>query len=228
MFMYAAGKHDLRNRIDPAWVAAPTAAPVATTKVARLEYAARRHRRRQLGPRARRLARGYANWFQRQTSFKLDVANVEAQRAQARRAAPLAVLTGTAKQAWTPDQAAALRGVRRGRWRGAGRHDRRRGRAAPFDASVADLLRAAFPSARLELGPAHPPHVTGGIPGTEDLASAAPPLGNPAPRPRGAPLQVLTAGKGHVIVSPLDITSGLLGTDTGGIVGYEPATPSRS
>jgi hypothetical protein len=34
--------------------------------------------------------------------------------------------------------------------------------------------------------------------------------------------QLLSAGKGHVILLPLDVTSGLLGTGTWGIAGYEP------
>lgn len=34
--------------------------------------------------------------------------------------------------------------------------------------------------------------------------------------------RMFQAGKGHVVVSPLDPTSGLLGTNTWGIAGYEP------
>jgi hypothetical protein len=32
----------------------------------------------------------------------------------------------------------------------------------------------------------------------------------------------ITAGKGHVILTSFDITSGLLGTSTWGILGYDP------
>ncbi len=39
MFVYAVGKHDLRNRLDSPYVAPVTAAPVATIKVARIDYA---------------------------------------------------------------------------------------------------------------------------------------------------------------------------------------------
>jgi hypothetical protein len=38
----------------------------------------------------------------------------------------------------------------------------------------------------------------------------------------GGALEILSSGKGHVVFSPIDVTSGLLGTDTAGIVGYEP------
>jgi hypothetical protein len=37
------------------------------------------------------------------------------------------------------------------------------------------------------------------------------------------PLQIVQAGKGAVVYSPLDVTSGLLGTNMGGIAGYESA-----
>jgi hypothetical protein len=41
----------------------------------------------------------------------------------------------------------------------------------------------------------------------------------------GAPqLRVLDAGRGRVVISSLDLTSGLLGTNTWGIVGYDPTT----
>ena len=36
--------------------------------------------------------------------------------------------------------------------------------------------------------------------------------------------QLLKAGKGHVVVSPLDLTSGLLATNAWGIAGYDAAT----
>ena len=37
------------------------------------------------------------------------------------------------------------------------------------------------------------------------------------------PVHVLDVGKGAVLISDLDLTSGLLGTNTLGIVGYDPA-----
>ena len=39
----------------------------------------------------------------------------------------------------------------------------------------------------------------------------------------GGTLQIVNSGKGYAIYSPLDLTSGLLGTETAGILGYEPA-----
>jgi hypothetical protein len=47
---------------------------------------------------------------------------------------------------------------------------------------------------------------------TESLAGATPP-----------PIQFLQLGDGVIIISQLDVTSGLLGTSTWGIVGYQPS-----
>ena len=39
-------------------------------------------------------------------------------------------------------------------------------------------------------------------------------------------LEMLSAGKGRVIVCPLDVTTGLLGANTWGIEGYDPSYAS--
>ena len=41
--------------------------------------------------------------------------------------------------------------------------------------------------------------------------------------PESAPLTILRAGSGHVVFSSVDLTTGLLGANTVGILGYEPA-----
>jgi hypothetical protein len=38
------------------------------------------------------------------------------------------------------------------------------------------------------------------------------------------PIQFFNLGKGTVILSPIDLTTGMLGTNTWGINGYDPAT----
>ena len=44
---------------------------------------------------------------------------------------------------------------------------------------------------------------------------------------RAPELKLLNAGKGVVILSEMDVTTGLLGTNTWGVVGYEPAACSQ-
>jgi hypothetical protein len=84
-------------------------------------------------------------------------------------------------------------------------------------------LSSAFPETALRSVPRNHPLLNEGQPGMEDL-------GKPRLRPyvqertaASGALRHLTSGKGAVIFSDLDVTSGLLGTETWGIFGYEPA-----
>ena len=70
---------------------------------------------------------------------------------------------------------------------------------------------------------ANHPLLLKGAPGTEDVTKrrlrpdAATRLGRSA-----GGLRILSSGKGHVLYTPLDLTSGLLGINTLGILGYDP------
>src|SRR4051812_15286097 len=213
LFVYNAGKRDLRNRIDPAWVEEVAADPIHSVKVARLEYGGN------WNPEPSAWTR-YANWFQRQTSYKLDVTTLKLNALKAGDA-QLAVLTGTARQGWSAESAAAVKAfVDAG---GVLLVDSTGGGNA-FGASADELLRAAFPGARAEPVPDKHPLLSAGVTGMEDLSKrrlrdiTVRRLGR-----TGGALQMVKSGKGYVFSSPLDVTSGLLGTDTAGILGYEPA-----
>ena len=69
------------------------------------------------------------------------------------------------------------------------------------------------------LSPDHP-ILAGKATGMDNLAV-------PRLRPGAGPLQprfrILSSGKGYVIHSSLDLTTGLLGTNTYGVLGYQPA-----
>jgi hypothetical protein len=86
-----------------------------------------------------------------------------------------------------------------------------------------DLLSKAFPDAELSPIDAGHPVLSTGPEGMENVANPAlrdyvrSLISSPDPHPT-----MLRAGKGHVIVLPLDMTSGLLGADTWGIAGYKP------
>ena len=96
------------------------------------------------------------------------------------------------------------------------------GGTGQFEQTASEFIRVTFPGAGPQRVQPDHPLLRAGNPGMEDL---------PKRRLRqnalikyganGGPLTILSAGKGHIIYSPLDITSGLLGTDTGGILGYE-------
>lgn len=223
MFMYAVGKTtEPRHRLETLYIAdVPAKAPVlSTVGVARLSYPG------PWDPEPGAWKR-FANWFQWQTSYKLVPTEVKLSEIKpydpARKNDPtnfrFAHLTGTVKQGWTPDQSAALKAfVESG---GVLLVDITGG-ANAFDQSAQNLIQQTFQGAALTpLADGHP-LLTGTGPGTENLTRrelrkiVIEKMG----RAYGKPL-ALTAGKGAVIFSPLDITSGLLGTNTGGIIGYE-------
>jgi len=88
-----------------------------------------------------------------------------------------------------------------------------------------DLLPRAFPNSDLVRVDGNHPLLTNSADGMSELTPAEvrdfvreqnPPID------RG--LWMLRSGKGVVVVSSLDITSGLLGTNTWGIAGFTPAT----
>jgi hypothetical protein len=223
LFIYASGKTgELRNRLETLNVAAvPDKVPaIATVPVARLSYSGA------WDPEPGAWRR-FANWFQWQTSYKMTPSEVRLDDLKpfdlARKGDPLnfrfATLTGTVKQNWQPQQIAAVKAyVESG---GVLLVDVTGG-ANAFDQSAQQLIQQAFPGTAMQQVPQNHPLVAGTAPGTENITRrqlrkvVIEKLG----RAHGQ-LMMLTAGNGAVIFSPLDVTSGLLGTNTGGIIGYE-------
>jgi hypothetical protein len=212
LFIYAAGKRDLRNRLDSPWVGPTQSSPAQTMKVARLKYAGN------WDPEPGAWRR-FSNALQRDTGYRADVQQVQLRDLKPNDA-PLAHLTGTHRTTFSDADAAALKAyVESG---GVVLIDNCGGPGA-FDADVRSLLTRAFPASPLEtISPDHPLLHTGN-PGMTDIAK---------PRLRAytverlggkvGQLGLLSAGKGHVLYTNLDVTTGLLGTGTWGVAGYEP------
>ncbi|QOV92157.1 DUF4159 domain-containing protein [Humisphaera borealis] len=227
LFVYAAGKRDLRNRLDSAWIERPAAAPVDTIRIARIQYGGN------WDPEPGAWER-YGNWFQQTTGTRLEIQPVKLGdlKADTVFSHPMAHLTGTARVGFTDADAAALRSyVEAG---GVVLIDPTGGMNA-FDTEVREtLLVKAFPDrfARL-LDPGHP-LMSAGAPGMEDVGKTIV-RGYTLERLGGGigTLQILTpatsakpgdkAGPnpGAVIVTSLDLTSGLLGTNVWGILGFQ-------
>jgi len=133
---------------------------------------------------------------------------------------PLATLTGTARQDFTADDAKQVRGyVQRG---GVLLVDMCGGMGA-FDRSAEAVLAVAFPGQTPQPLPLGHPMLKKGNPGTEDMTHPLVRTETIKRYGKGAGvLRTIASGKGHVIYTPLDITSGLLGVRTIGILGYEP------
>jgi hypothetical protein len=216
LFVYAAGPRDLRNRLQSTWVTTPNAISLATVKVARVDYDGN------WDPEPLAWTR-YSNWLQRRTGTRIETQKVAVDDLKALDPAkvPIAHLTGTEKCAFLgPDAAAVKAYVEAG---GVLLIDTCGG-PGPFGESVDTLLGAAFAGATPQVLQSNHPLLQAGNPGTQDVTQlrlrpdTALRLGRSAGN-----LRFLAAGKGHVLIAPLDITSGLLGTNTSGILGYDPA-----
>ena len=137
---------------------------------------------------------------------------------------PVAHLTGTAAYAFTDAEVAAAKAfVEAG---GILVIDPCGGSPA-FSQSVREgLLDKAFAGAKPQPIPAGHPLLRGKQP-NEALALKPRPYVAEAMADKPSEVLLLDAGKGHVVVSPLDLTSGLLATNTWGILGYDAESASR-
>lgn len=212
LFVYAAGRRDLRNRLVSTYIPPVHTPPTQTFRVARLKYNGN------WDPEPAAWTR-FARWFQLQTSYGLDLRDVPTRDLRIE-SAPIAVLTGTARYDLTGTEVAAIKQyVESG---GVLLIDACGGTGA-FDKAVQSDLFKAFPGAAWRaVGSTHPLLSASGD-GMEDLSHprlrqfAVDALGTHAVFPRA-----LSAGRGHVILCALDLTTGLLATNTWGILGYEP------
>jgi hypothetical protein len=213
LFVYAAGKRDLRNRLVSTYIPEITATPSATFTIARLKYAGN------WDPEPAAWTR-FSRWFHLQTGYGLDVTAVNIRDLKPG-VAPIAQLTGTSQYELTSEEAKALRDyVEAG---GVLLVDMCGGTGS-FDKGLqSSFYFASFPNNPARVMSASHPMLAGSAAGTSDLAKpilrqfAIDALGVHAGMP-----EEIAAGKGHVIYTSLDITSGLLGTDTWGVLGYEP------
>jgi hypothetical protein len=218
LFLYAAGKSDLKNRIASSVLPEHPSATGGTMPIARLRYGGDGDAAANWDPEPAAWPR-FAAWFGWQTGCGLAVAPVDLAALQPQ-SVPLAHLTGTAGFKPTDAQASAVRHfVDSG---GVLLIDSAGG-SATFAASATQLLAMAFPDTPLKkLPPSHPLFSAATLSGMADLVSppglrryAANQLGRDAGAPEG-----LSHGKGHVVFTSLDLTSGLLNTNTWGILGY--------
>jgi hypothetical protein len=131
--------------------------------------------------------------------------------------APFAHLTGTAKYLPNAEEVAALRAYVEG---GGVLLIDNCGPNTAFTGGLRDVLTDAFGVMPVPIPPDHP-ILNAGAPGMSALSPptirkyASDLLKRDVP-----PIEAIYAGKGTLLISKLDVTSGLLGTDTWGIMGY--------
>ena len=207
VFVYAGGKADLRNRLSSPYIAGVPGEAKQTVKLARVKYVGNWDPEPYAWERAGRHVKRHSNINVQ--SVETNVGGLRAEES------PVAHLTGTA--AWTAGESdvAAIRNyVQDG---GLLLIDSAGGSEA-FAKSAADLVAKAFPDKTLTVLPADQA-LMHDLPRLDLRPFAEAKLGK-----AGAKLSVLDSGKGAVIVTPLDLTTGMIGSNTWGISGFAPAT----
>lgn len=213
--LYAGGKRDLKNKLVTTYVPEPKplAKDALRIKLLRLSYNGNWDPEPAAWDRCRRV-------FQNATGCAIDLDTVALKDLQPG-TAPLAHLTGNVAYEITAAESTALRGyVEAGGvvlidcCGGSGR----------FADSIRNSLARTFGQSRLQQISRHHPVLQAGPPGMSDLSKPKFRqiiLDKLGPR-FAAGLEMLSVGKGHLIFSPHDITTGLLGTDTWEIWGFAP------
>jgi hypothetical protein len=213
LFLYATGRTDIRNRLAGNVIAPADEPAAAAITMTQLDAAADSDPEPAAWPR-------FATWFRRQTDLELDLARTPLESLSPGQS-PLAHLTGVYGFKATDAQCAALaRYVQAG---GVVLIDPCGGPNDFFHSVRDDLLPRAFGSTELTRLDGDDPLLSSSGDGMSQLW----PLdvrdyvrGLATPIDRG--IWVLRWGKGAVVLSSLDITSGLLGCNTWGIAGFTP------
>jgi hypothetical protein len=212
--IYASGRRELRNRVESIFIPEPLDKPAYNVPIARLKY------KGNWDPEPGAWRR-FARQVEVETRIHLDVSPIDTYNLNIANA-PLAVLTGVGT--FAPDQV-EVNAIREFVNKGGVLFIDSCGGGKEFASNVrTQLLDKISPSRAPEPLPGNHIIIQGGDPGmqkaaplrtraytTEALAGANPP-----------PLQYIPIGDGMVIISQMDVISGLLGTSTWGIIGYQP------
>jgi hypothetical protein len=216
VFIYAAGKTNLRNKLKTPYPPEPKGTPIATAPIARLRYIGN------WNPEPAAWTR-FSRQFQNQTSIQLIPTTINLRELKPN-GFPFAHLTGTAEVHFNDDQVKAVRDyVAAG---GVLLIDSCGGSASFAQSIRGDLLQRAFPHTNLKTLPNDHPILAGTGDAETPVTLKLRPrqseiLGTPT-----APLEYLQQGSGLLIFSNLDLSSALLDTNTYSIAGYEPDAAS--
>ncbi|QOV89423.1 DUF4159 domain-containing protein [Humisphaera borealis] len=215
LFVYANGKSGFRHRLESWDVPELSKPPLGKVPVARLQYKGNWNPEPGAWDRFGRLLA----W---KTGTGIDLKTIETAKLKPADA-KVVHLTGTA--AWKPT-AAEVAAIKAYVEAGGVLLIDDTGGAGAFAASAETTVVGALTSPqRSPAGETHP-LMTGEEPGTAAIGKMH--LRNwtseKGPGPRGSAIHVIRAGKGTVILSYIDLTTGLLGIQTWGINGYDPTS----
>lgn len=218
LFLYTSGKGELRNRLAGPLLGKPSEATGGRTSLVRLKYGSDAENPWDPEPAA---WPRFATWFQFQTSCAEDISAVPLESLKPG-AAPVAHLTGVKAFSFSDADAMAVRNYVDG---GGTLLLDAAGGSNAFAESAGKLVEKAFADKSLEAMPASHPVLNATSEGMEDLSQPllrAYALHKLGPRGAVGAIEYLEHGKGRVIYTKLDLTAGLLGTNTWGILGFHP------
>jgi hypothetical protein len=212
IFIYAAGKANLRNKLKTPLVPDVDVRPIQTASIAELKYPGN------YNPEPAGLPR-FAKLFLTDTSVKLNVvdaipADLDAQKIL------LAHLTGTGAVSYDTTQLKAIHDyVDNG---GILLIDPCGASPAFLKSMLVDFLPHAFPRSLAMDMKADNPILDGKGAGMSRVTLKLRPYRTELDGATQQPIQFFNLGKGMVIFSTVDLTTGLLGTNTWGVNGYDP------
>ena len=213
LFIYAAGKGNLKNRLASTYIPEDPQPAESVHQIARLQYAG------EWDPEPYAYER-FSRYFQWETRQGVHPVTLPMKSLQPN-SQPLAVLTGTVAHDFTDAEVEAAKAYVAGG--GVLLIDACGGRPDFARSVEKTLLPVAFASSPLSLIADNNPLLLPSRNHADDLRK--PQLRAFAGESGGKdlPMQTIAYGKGWVIYSRLDLTTGLLGTQSWGILGYSPA-----
>jgi hypothetical protein len=221
LVVYATGKAELHTKTDSPYIPPPNQGPGRTIPVARVQYTGNWDPEPAAWPR-------FTRYFWWDVGWTLQVDNVAARDLKFSDY-PIAHLTGTSTERLSDDDVVALRNyVSDG---GQLIIDCCGGQLS-FDQSIKQFwLPVICPGCVPHVIPDDSPILTGKIHAAEDGASDLQhillrPYAAQVTKPPNTHLLEIKLGKGRVVFSEIDITTGLLGSNTWGITGYSPGYAS--
>jgi len=219
LYFYATGKGSLRTKLQPLVVAASPDPAARTITLARLEYPGNCDPEPGAWPRMAKLA---------QADFHTELHLVTLKPAQLKVATtPVVHMTGTAAFTMPADDAKALQAYLNA---GGTLIVDAAGGSADFNTSFQQLVKDLAPGATLTpLPPDHPMYKGAFDDGGDISQTVFRPYAILKEGRMDAPrLQaIMLNGRPAIIYSPQDLTSGLLGTNTWGIIGYTPESAEK-
>jgi hypothetical protein len=214
IFIYAAGKANLRNKLKTPLVPEAEVTPILTTQLARLKYPG------DWDPEPDAWLR-FSRLFLGETSVKLGVTDIDPLALDARKM-PVAQLSGVIAIRYDTAQLRAIQTyVDNG---GILIIDACGGSQTFLKSILIDLLPHAFPKSLANDIGFRDPLLLGKGAGMTPVSLKLRPYREETDGAQTLPVQVVTEGKGMVILSDVDITTGLLGTNTWSVNGYTPET----